>query len=97
MVATIKTQLKGFVWHSQHPSYKVKTALALFALKQGLNLRETEACACFHCFVHGQHDSISKQMAPPHIKIQRAKAIIMDGVELWLKECARCGREFYGE
>jgi hypothetical protein len=34
---------------------------------------------------------------PPHVKVQRAKAIIKDDVELWLKECAKCGKEFYGE
>jgi hypothetical protein len=33
---------------------------------------------------------------PPQVRVQSAKAIIKDGVELWLKECARCGIEFYG-
>ncbi|MGB8541978.1 MAG: hypothetical protein WCD49_10135 [Candidatus Acidiferrales bacterium] len=30
------------------------------------------------------------------MKIERAKAIILDGKELFLKECAKCGSEFYG-
>jgi Zn finger protein HypA/HybF involved in hydrogenase expression len=33
----------------------------------------------------------------PHFrKVERAKAIIENGVELTLKECAKCGAEFYG-
>jgi hypothetical protein len=32
---------------------------------------------------------------PPHIEVKSAKAIIKDGVVLWLKECAKCGAEFY--
>jgi hypothetical protein len=28
--------------------------------------------------------------------VERAKAIIQDGKQLFLKECAKCGTEFYG-
>jgi hypothetical protein len=35
-------------------------------------------------------------MEPPVFsKIQRAKAIIKDGIELHRKECASCGNEFF--
>ncbi|MGA8450809.1 MAG: hypothetical protein WB707_11310, partial [Candidatus Acidiferrales bacterium] len=29
-------------------------------------------------------------------KVQRAKSVILDGRHLFLKECARCGCDFYG-
>jgi len=29
-------------------------------------------------------------------KIQRAKSVILDGQHLFLKECAKCGGDFYG-
>jgi rRNA maturation endonuclease Nob1 len=32
---------------------------------------------------------------PPHIKIQRAKAFIKDGIERFLKRCEKCGNETY--
>lgn len=33
---------------------------------------------------------------PNFRKVERAKVIIQDGKELHLKECAKCGSEFYG-
>jgi hypothetical protein len=33
---------------------------------------------------------------PLHIRVQRAKAFIKDGIEVWLKVCAKSGAEFYG-
>jgi hypothetical protein len=33
---------------------------------------------------------------PQFRKIECAKVIILDGKELFLKECAKCGTEFYG-
>jgi predicted Zn-ribbon and HTH transcriptional regulator len=33
---------------------------------------------------------------PPHIQPKRAKALIIDGIELSLKQCEKCGNEFYG-
>jgi hypothetical protein len=33
---------------------------------------------------------------PPHLQPERARAVIINGVELRLKECAKCGIEFYG-
>jgi hypothetical protein len=32
---------------------------------------------------------------PQFHKVERAKVIILDGKELFLKECAKCGTEFY--
>ena len=32
----------------------------------------------------------------PHIQVQRAKVVILDGVKLLLKTCTRCKVEFYG-
>jgi len=29
-------------------------------------------------------------------KVQRAKSVILDGQHLFLKECAKCGGDFYG-
>jgi hypothetical protein len=34
---------------------------------------------------------------PNFRKIERAQVIILDGEELHLKKCAKCGAEFYGE
>jgi hypothetical protein len=36
------------------------------------------------------------RLMPSFRKVERAKAIIQDGKELFLKECAKCGTEFYG-
>jgi hypothetical protein len=33
---------------------------------------------------------------PPHLQPERARAVIINGVELHLKECLKCGTEFYG-
>jgi hypothetical protein len=30
------------------------------------------------------------------MKIQRAKSVILNGQHLFLKECAKCGSDFYG-
>jgi len=35
-------------------------------------------------------------MKPPiFMKIQRAKSVILNGQHLFLKECAKCGSDFY--
>jgi hypothetical protein len=33
---------------------------------------------------------------PPHLQPKRARAVIINGVELRLKECIKCGMDFYG-
>jgi hypothetical protein len=34
---------------------------------------------------------------PPHGKVLRAKAVILNGVELFLQPCESCGEETYRE
>lgn len=42
-------------------------------------------------------DTDKKYSAPPHIKVQRAKVVILpSGQKLILKNCAACMIEFYG-
>jgi hypothetical protein len=43
-----------------------------------------------------QPDFDRKIPPPPHLKVQRAKAVILNGVKLTLKKCAGCKAEFYG-
>jgi hypothetical protein len=57
---------------------------------------------------HGRHcaddiaDSDNQVQFDPDMKsqiftkIQRAKSVILDGQHLFLKECAKCGGDFYG-
>ena len=33
---------------------------------------------------------------PPHVRVQRAKVVILNGLKLILKTCTRCRLEFYG-
>jgi len=35
-------------------------------------------------------------MPPQFPKVERAKAIVLDGVKLTLKPCVKCKAEFYG-
>lgn len=35
-------------------------------------------------------------MKPVFKTVHRAKAVILKGVHLFLKECAKCGSDFYG-
>jgi Zn finger protein HypA/HybF involved in hydrogenase expression len=37
------------------------------------------------------------QRVPIFKKVERAQVIILDGKELDLKKCTKCGTEFYGE
>jgi hypothetical protein len=34
--------------------------------------------------------------SPIFMKVQRAKSIILNGQQLFLTECAKCGSDFYG-
>jgi hypothetical protein len=34
--------------------------------------------------------------SPIFMKVQRAKSVILNGQQLFLKECAKCGSDFYG-
>jgi hypothetical protein len=34
--------------------------------------------------------------SPILTKVQRAKSVILNGQHLFLKECAKCGSDFYG-
>jgi hypothetical protein len=43
-----------------------------------------------------QPDFDRKISPPPNMKVQRAKAVILNGVKLTLKKCAGCKDEFYG-
>jgi hypothetical protein len=38
----------------------------------------------------------SSKNRPIFRKIQRAKSVILDGKQLFLKECKKCGADFYG-
>jgi hypothetical protein len=33
---------------------------------------------------------------PAHLQPKRAKVVIINGVEMHLRECSKCGIEFYG-
>jgi len=47
---------------------------------------------CFH-----ESSTHSHTIPMPHFrKVERAKVIVQDGVELHLKDCTKCGIEFYG-
>jgi hypothetical protein len=43
-----------------------------------------------------QPDFDRKIPPPPYVKVQRAKAVIVNGVKLILKRCVGCKAEFYG-
>jgi len=34
--------------------------------------------------------------SPIFMKVQRAKSVVLNGQQLFLKECAKCGSDFYG-